>query len=199
VERTFGTFQGAAESPPFEAAAGGRLFEFRGRIDRIDVGPDGRSARIIDYKTGSLPQTMSAKKTKMLLMAGEKIQLAVYCGALRGMEDLKDVSAAAAEYLHLQPRDGKTVPCAFDDAAMQAAAGRLPQMLEIIHSGIAGGVFFARTSGSVRPDGHCEYCDFLLICGKDRMQREEYKAEDPAVTEFQQLAAIDGGTAEDEE
>jgi len=199
VERTFGTFQGAAESPPFQAAAGGRLFEFRGRIDRIDVGPDGRSARIIDYKTGSLPQTMSAKKTKMLLMAGEKIQLAVYCGALRGMEDLKDVSAAAAEYLHLQPRDGKTVPCAFDDAAMQAAAGRLPQMLEIIHSGIAGGVFFARTSGSVRPDGHCEYCDFLLICGKDRMQREEYKAEDPAVAEFQQLAAIDGGTAEDEE
>ncbi|MBP1623548.1 MAG: hypothetical protein H6Q07_1568, partial [Acidobacteria bacterium] len=30
----------------------------------------------------------------------------------------------------------------------------------------------------------CEYCDYLPICGKDRVQREERKANDPAVGGF---------------
>jgi hypothetical protein len=71
-------------------------------------------------------------------------------------------------------------------------------MLEIIHEGIDGGVFFARTRGSVRPEGHCAYCDFLRICGKDREQRETHKAADPAVVRFARLRELDGAAEAEE-
>jgi hypothetical protein len=60
-------------------------------------------------------------------------------------------------------------------------------VLEIIGNGIERGVFFARTRGAVRPYGHCEYCDYLTICGKDRMQREDRKANDPDVRDFARI------------
>ena len=108
-------------------------------------------------------------------MSGEKIQLAVYCGALAGMEDLAAVESIEGEYLHLQTRDGSIAPCTYNEEELQTAMQRLPEMMAIIREGIGCGVFFARASGSVRPQGHCEYCDFLVICGKDRQRRQASK------------------------
>jgi len=71
-------------------------------------------------------------------------------------------------------------------------------VLQVIGEGIEGGVFFARTSGSVRPGGHCEFCDYLTICGKDRAQREERKSGDPAVSRFVQMRMLDGALEEEE-
>ena len=91
------------------------------------------------------------------------------------------------EYLHLQPKDGRIVPCRFTDEELREASRTLPDILEIVGDGIESGVFFARTSGTVRPSGHCDYCEYLPVCGKDRVQREERKANDPAVRRFSRI------------
>ncbi len=197
VERCFGSFPGESDSPPFRLQDSRVPFEFRGRIDRIDLSPDGRHARIIDYKTGALPKSMSGRN-RTPLMAGERIQLAVYRGAISVMEDLSAVRDVEAEYLHLQSREGEPVPCGYRDDELRAALERLPEMLAIIRDGIDAGTFFARARGSVRPDGHCRFCDFLLICGKDREQRQAAKASDPAVARFSRLQMIDGVVEEEE-
>jgi ATP-dependent helicase/nuclease subunit B len=197
LERSFGSFGGASETPACRIGSRDRAVEFRGRIDRIDVSPDGRRARIIDYKTGMLPKSMAPGK-RTLLMAGEKIQPAVYRAALEGMADLAAVQRVEAEYLHLQPRDGAVVCCTYDDGELHAAVARLPEMLAVVGHGIDSGIFFARPSGSVRPEGHCDYCDFLPICGKDREIRMKGKAGDPAVAHFDRLREIDGAGEEEE-
>jgi hypothetical protein len=80
-----------------------------------------------------------------------------------------------------------------------AAAKNLPAILEVYGKGIEQGVFFARTRGSVRPAGHCGSCDYLTICGKDREQREERKAGDPAVLRFLSIQETEGvGSAAEE-
>jgi hypothetical protein len=168
---------------------------FRGRIDRIDLSRDSKRARVIDYKTGNLPDSMS-KRDRSLLMAGEKMQLAVYRSVLKSLEGLQGVESIEGEYLHLQPKDGMVFPCFYESKELEEAGKRLPMILEIIGDGIVNGVFFARSGGTVRPGGHCNYCDFLAVCGKDRKQREEHKAGDPAVVRFSALSHIDAPVEE---
>jgi RecB family exonuclease len=194
-EVAFGKFSYASETPGLRLQAGRHLFVFRGRIDRIDLSGEGYRARVIDYKTGMLPRSMD-KRQRPLLMGGEKIQIAVYRGALAVVGGFERLETVEGEYLHLQPRDGEIVPCSFSDESLDEAYRRLPEILEIMGDGIEGGVFFARASGTVRPDGHCEYCDFLPVCGRDRIQREERKANDPEVRKFLRILDIDAASEE---
>jgi hypothetical protein len=195
-ERTFGRMRPDLDLPAYRARAGKHTFTFRGRIDRVDVSEDRTRARVIDYKVGRLPPAM-ARSTRSLLMSGEKMQLAVYRGALSVLPDLSSVKSVEGEYLHLQPRDCDVVARAFNDDQLRAAVGRLLQILEVIGDLIDGGVFFARSSGSVYPTGHCDHCDYLMICGKDRVQREERKSGDPGVQRFASLRSIDGADADE--
>ena len=192
-ECSFGRFRPGDEGKGVRLQAGSHAFDFRGRLDRIDLSRDKYRARVIDYKTGMLPKTMD-RETKPLLMGGEKIQIALYRGALSLLDGFLDVESVEGEYLHLQPRDGRIKPCSFSDEELEEAYEKLPAVLEVIGNGLTSGVFFARTGGSVFPGGHCEYCDFLPVCGKDRLQREEYKANDPAVTRFREILEIDEAT-----
>jgi RecB family exonuclease len=196
LEYAFGDFRGQHDSPPFRLTAGKHTFQFRGRIDRIDLSRNGRRARVIDYKTGRLPLSMSGHD-RSPLMGGEKLQIPVYCGAVSAMEGFGAIEEATGEYLYLQPHDTSVVPCSYDSVTLSAATARLVRILEIIGNGIQEGIFFPRTSGSVRPEGHCEFCDFLMICGKDRRQRESLKSQDPAVVRILEMRDVDPA-AEDE-
>jgi ATP-dependent helicase/nuclease subunit B len=187
LEQSFGTFSSGESCPPFRVQAGSHAFDFRGRIDRIDVSIDGKRARVIDYKTGALPDSMANPKIRTPLMSGERIQIAVYRGALSVLSEFAGLESIEGEYLHLQPKDGRIVACVFSDEELQKASQNLPGILEIAGDGLEKGIFFARTHGVVRPYGHCEYCDCLTICGKDRIQREERKAVDPAVLRFMEV------------
>jgi RecB family exonuclease len=186
LEQSFGNFAGAEVSQPFGLMAGNYKLDFRGRIDRIDVSYDGKRARIIDYKTGKMPDSL-ARKARPVLMGGERIQLAVYRGALSVLDAFAQVESVEAEYLYLQPKDGKIRSCVYPEAELIQAGNALPHILEILGEGMENGVFFARTSGKVYPAGHCDYCDFLMICGKDRQKREARKASDPAVVRFLEI------------
>jgi RecB family exonuclease len=189
-EAAFGKFPNVDETAGLRLHAGRHLFVFRGRIDRIDLSADGRRARVIDYKTGALPRSMD-KGQRPLLMGGERIQIAVYRDALAVVEGLECVETIEGEYLHLQPRDGRIVPCSFSHESLEDAGRRLPEILEIMGNGIESGVFFARSGGTVRPEGHCRFCDFLPVCGRDRVHREERKAGDPEVAKFLKILDID--------
>jgi RecB family exonuclease len=182
-ERAFGTFSPEQQFPGFRVTAGTHTFDFRGRIDRIDISKDGKRARVIDYKTGTLPESMAGDK-RTPFMAGEKIQIPIYKGALSVLKEFADVESVEGEYLHLQPKDSRPVRCAFSSEELERASGNLPDLLEILGDGIEKGLFFARTHGRVRPSGNCDYCDYLRICGKDRTQREERKQNDPLVRAF---------------
>ncbi len=186
LERAFGEIRPGERHPAFRLQAGRHTFDFRGRIDRIDLSRDGKRARVVDYKTGLLPESMRGK-AKTPLMSGERIQIVIYRGALSVLDEFKDVEVVEGEYLHMQPKDGRIVPCSFTDKELQQASRALPDILKIVGDGIESGVFFARTAGVIRPHGHCEYCDYLPICGKDRVQREERKMNDPAVRRFLQV------------
>jgi RecB family exonuclease len=190
TEASFGKFSSDSDTEGLRLPGGRHQFVFRGRIDRIDLSGDGRRARVIDYKTGMLPRAMD-KALRPILMGGEKIQIAVYRGALAVMGGFESLETVEGEYLHLQPRDGRVVPCSFGDESLDEAFNRLPGILEVIGDGIESGIFFARTRGSVRPDGHCAYCDFLPVCGRDRVQREDRKANDPEVQKFLKIVEID--------
>jgi ATP-dependent helicase/nuclease subunit B len=196
VELTFGQLP-KAQLPAYRVVAGRHTFDFRGRIDRIDLSADGTRARVLDYKVGVLPKTMEGKE-RISLMAGEKMQLAVYRAALSGLPELSGVSSVQGEFLHLQPRDGRTVSCSFDPQELVKGVDHLPGILETIGDGIENGIFFPRTRGSVHPQGHCEYCDYLTVCSKERIQREERKASDPAVLRHSRIGETAGAMEPDE-
>ncbi len=183
LEKIFGEFGSEEKFPAFRVNAGRHGFDFRGRIDRIDLSGDRKCARVVDYKTGALPESM-ANKNRTPLMSGERIQIVIYTGALSVLDEFKGVEAIEGEYLHLQPKNSLTVSCSFTHDELQSGARALTDVLEIVGDGIENGVFFARTSGRIRPLGHCEYCDYLPVCGKDRVQREERKSKDPAIQRF---------------
>lgn len=186
LEQSFGSFPGQESFPPYHIQTGQSVFDFRGKIDRVDVSSDGKHARVTDYKTGMLPDSMN-RKTRPLLMAGERIQLAIYKGALAVLGDFAGVESIEGEYLYLQPRDGCVLPCVSTDAELSKASNALPHILDILREGMEQGVFFARTAGTVYPMGHCNYCDYLTICGKDRIKVEARKAKDPVVERFLEI------------
>jgi RecB family exonuclease len=186
LEQVFGEFSPEEKFPVLTVRAGSHIFDFRGRIDRIDISGDGKRARVVDYKTGVLPDPMARKDARTPLMSGERIQLLVYAEALSVLAEFKSVERVEGEYLHLQPRDGLTIPCSFTHEELKKAMHELPAILQIMGDGIDHGIFFARTHGRIHPAGHCNYCDYLPICGKDRIQREERKIKDPAVQKFLQ-------------
>ena len=184
LEQAFGNF---SEFPPFRPESGISNFEFSGRIDRVDVSADGKRARLVDYKIGKLPDALR-KKDRPFLMGGEKIQLAVYRGALAALDEFAAVEAVEAEYLYLQPRDGEVRKSALDTEQMEATFNDLPRVLDVVDSCMKNGLFFARTHSLVYPYGHCNYCEFLPVCGKDRAQREKRKNADPMIQGFLALA-----------
>jgi hypothetical protein len=146
---------------------------------------------VIDYKAGKLPESM---KRGTALLAGERIQLPVYRAALSRIGGFEKLEIIEGEFLHLQPSDGRIVPRAFSAPELEAACRRLPAVLEVVGDGIEEGVFFARTSGMLHGGWQCNRCDYVRICGKDRQQKEERKAEDPHVLRFNLIQEIDAAS-----
>ena len=184
LEQAFGN---NSEFPPFRMATGQSNFQFCGRIDRADISSDGKRARLTDYKTGTLPAAITGKN-RSLLMGGEKIQLAVYRGALAALDEFAAVESVEAEYLYLQPKDGKIRQSALTPEQTEMAFKDLPRVLSVLASFMENGIFFARTNSAVYPGGNCEYCALQPVCGKDRARLEKWKHADPVIQEFLNLA-----------
>ncbi len=145
----------------------------RGRIDRIDVAPDG-AFMVIDYKTGSSRSNLAD------ISAGKALQLPLY---IRAVETLTGLPGAAGAYYTLRRGEIRIRPVFWDADRRDHFAGypvtrknaiedvralvdaSLARVGEYLH-GIRGGRFPTRQDTSPCP----EYCGFATICRYDELR-----------------------------
>jgi superfamily I DNA/RNA helicase len=165
---------------PVPLEFGGRKISLRGRIDRIDMTPDLKQARVIDYKTGK-----SAPKQKDNDFGrGTTLQLPLYLHAAETI--LKTihgrVALDCAEYYNIGFRGTKR-HIKFDYAELDARRAELDGILDTIADGIEAGSFFAY------PGDQCTWCDFKPICGTagQRLAIYDRKSEDKRISAFRRM------------
>jgi RecB family exonuclease len=123
-----------------------------GRIDRIDRTSDGKSVRIIDYKTGSA----NTKPEK--LQGGTSLQLPLYLKAVLDSNKSVNSSGSNAQYLRILP-DGSVKRYVIDGDQLEMLKPALDLTVGTINTLIHKGFF--------PPDhvkGACDYCSSALAC-----------------------------------
>ena len=180
VEVTFG-FGG--DTPEVTDAETG--LRFRGKIDRVDVSADGRSALVIDYKTGSARPYRALDNDP--IDAGKRLQLGVYSLAARALAPGADVRAAY--WFTTNRGEFRRAPSEAFDLANEEVGKRFREGLTTIVSGIGAGMFPANPG----PPGwggatNCAYCDFDSLCATRRAELWERKRSDPGVRDYLALS-----------
>jgi RecB family exonuclease len=135
-----------------EVVDGDDSFRLRGLIDRVDTDPSG-GVRIIDYKTAGPYQF-----TRPALLAGKKIQIALY--ALAARDALQLGTPVDGFYWHVQHAQRSSLTLAgFEggpEAAMAVAAARAWEAVRGARSG--------RFAPHPPPGGCPEYCSAAGFC-----------------------------------
>ena len=146
-------------------SADGRRVSLKGVADRIDL-LDGRRLRVIDYKTGSAPNTARALQVPIYALSAQERQ-----GSSDGQAWTIDEAAYIAfsgkkSYVPvIKPtRRGAGQGGAAGDKALGAARERLFAAVD----GIERGEFPARPHDPFI----CSYCAFVTVCRKDYVDRE---------------------------
>jgi len=166
----------------------------RGRVDRIDRTPDGRTAYVIDYKTGSTYEFRDLIKDKDKdshdpLLGGRKLQLPTYLAAAG------DAESAVAMYWFIT-RKGDFTRLPYSETA--ARRERFEATLTAIVDGIRGGSFPAVPDEENEWRGgfdNCKYCDFDRICSRRRDIEYSAKAGDAAAGAWQAVHLAAEGDA----
>jgi hypothetical protein len=154
-----------------------------GTIDRIDLSPDGRHARILDYKTGRV----RSPRTPDRLGRGRALQLPIYRLAAEALLPAGGREPAVDEaqyYPVIGPDAGARIR--FTQAGWDARRADFDRVLQLIVDGIRAGRFFQRPS-TCAPRGPCA---FDLACGAERARWAEAKRADPAVAAHEALEDI---------
>ena len=180
AEHEFGFDDGA---PPVELPLDdGRVLRFRGSIDRVDEGADGRLV-VLDYKTGSARdyQGLSADDPDS---GGTRLQLPVYALAARAMTGRPDVPVTA-EYWFVSDRAGfARVGYPVDDDVL----ARVTRTIGTVVTGIERGVFPHHPVETWLRSMACAYCDPDGMGVADLRRAWERKRDDPAVALYAELA-----------
>jgi ATP-dependent helicase/nuclease subunit B len=189
-EQAFGMGNAGWDALVLDLGAG-RSAKLRGRIDRIDLGPDPsepEAARLIDYKTGSAFNYKESEFAKDPVVAGTKVQPSVYAAAVRSQ--FADIRISSG-YWFASAKGGFNFLHVADDEA------RLREVLGVMDRGLRSGAF-PQVPGDERADPertgwiNCFYCPFDRICptGRDRMR--ERKRDRPGPLIHLQLRKSDG-------
>ncbi len=163
----------------------------RGRVDRIDRTPDGRTAYVIDYKTGSTRDFRDLIKGKSSdpLLGGRKLQLPAYLAAAG------DAEVAVAMYWFITRKGGFAL---VSYPQTDDARERFEATLTAIVDGIRGGSFPAVPDDENEWKGgfdNCKYCDFDRICSRRRDIEYSAKESDPAAQAWQAVRLAAEGEA----
>ncbi|TPW11703.1 MAG: ATP-dependent nuclease subunit B-like protein, partial [bacterium] len=159
-----------------EDAGSGRVEGLGGYIDRVDLSADGRVARIVDYKSGRMPDSSDDP-----LDGGRALQLAAYRLGLAARPGAP--ARIDAEYLFLS---GGTTPRLLSDEAARDSGKRFADIIRILADTIRSGFLPAWPNGD--GIGRC-HCAYPSVCGVNREDLFERKRADPR---FAALAALDG-------
>ena len=160
---------------------------FRGYIDRIDVSADGRSALVIDYKTGSASPYRRLKDDA--IDQGKRLQLGVY--SLAAQQLIPDATAVQATYWFATTRGGfQFAPPGYFDINASQVRERFREGVSAIVSGIRGGVFPANPGPPDRnKPSNCRFCDFDSLCPARRADLWERKKADPLLSGYIALSS----------
>ena len=130
-------------------------FKLRGRIDRVDVLPDG-SLVIWDYKTGS----SYSFKGESLLNGGLNLQWLLYAYAMEELGPSIGLSGTVSRSGYYFASDRENARKIADVPLSRAALGRV---LNPLMTMVKQGAFLHAT----KKDGACKYCDFRTICSTE--------------------------------
>jgi ATP-dependent helicase/DNAse subunit B len=160
----------------------GTALRIRGQIDRVDVAPDGRRARVLDYKTGRV----RSPRTPDRLARGRALQLPLYRLAAEAVLAAEGAGPVdEAQYYHVIGPDAGT-RVRFTRAGWEGRRADFDRVLATIVDGIRAGRFFQRPGACARGP-----CAFDLACGAERGRWAEAKRADPAVVAHEALEAIE--------
>ena len=181
VEAAFGFGGGTAEVIDPETG-----IRFRGLIDRVDVGEDGKSISVIDYKTGSARPYAGMEDD--IIDAGRHLQLGVYSLAARAL--FPDAASIEAAYWFSTNRGRFAfAPSERFDINDADTAQRFREGITNIVSGINAGVFPTNPGPLDRgTPANCRYCDFDAVCPSRRRELWNHKKSDPLVSDYLELA-----------
>lgn len=180
---------GLRDSPWQEAVwslDGGEQVRFRGIIDRVDTSPDGRTALVIDYKTGSSRPYNGLENDPT--DRGKRLQLGVYALAAQG--GLENVESVSSAYWFVTTRGAFALaPKEPVQGGSDEVRGRLGEVVSSIVSGIRSGVFPANPGERSAFFGfeNCGFCDFDSLCPSRRDRIWENKRNHPLLTGYREL------------
>ncbi len=146
----------------------------RGVVDRIDRSPDGRSAWVIDYKTGSTWDFKGISDEDQLA-GGRKLQLPAYVSAAGDAAEVQAMYWFISRKGEFRMIAHRTTP---------ESRQRFERTLGAIVGGVREGSFPAISGEDDEFHGrftNCTYCDFDRICSRRRDIEFAAKAEDPGI------------------
>ena len=175
-ELTFG-LPGSDLAPVTVDLPDGSSVRFRGRMDRIEVSDDRRTATVVDYKTGRSDDFRPVREDPV--KEGRLLQLPVYAVAAR--EWLGGDATVRGDYWFVSERER------FKTHGISLAEAEEPMRRAVaaIVLGIRGGVFTAVPGARMR-GGHenCAYCPFDTVCPAGRQRQWERKSAGAAAGPF---------------
>ena len=184
LEAPFGL--GSSSPDVLDEATGLR---FRGLIDRVDISADGKSALVMDYKTGSPSPYTGLEKDP--IDHGKRLQLGIY--SLAAQRLAPNATQVKAAYWLTSGRGGfRFAPVGLFDINDHDTERRFREGVTTVVSGIRRGVFLANP-GDMGRNGfvNCQYCDFDSLCPSGRGNAWESKKGDDAAVIYRQLAEGD--------
>ncbi|MCC7460699.1 MAG: PD-(D/E)XK nuclease family protein, partial [Proteobacteria bacterium] len=146
---------------PVELPVLGKNLAFRGKIDRIDLSPDKKQMRIIDYKTGSF------KHVNWNYEKGTNLQIPLYM--LLSKNFFPDVQPEHIEgsLVHVKSFskfDKRTL----SHESLTAVENKILELLDLADTGINQGKFYPNPGFG---KSNCRLCDFQSFCG-DNIDRD---------------------------
>lgn len=141
---------------------------YHGRIDRIDVAPDGR-ARIIDYSSGT-GSSAEAKLRRSFALPLQRL----------AVEDALGIPVESAETVYL-PLEGRQRHAVFTDEDWNSAGAGYTEHAARVQASVTQGLFFPYPA-----DEKCARCPARTACGSGPMT-PKWHDPDPRAAAFLQL------------
>jgi ATP-dependent helicase/DNAse subunit B len=135
----------------------GKNLEFRGKVDRIDLSPDKKQMRIIDYKTGAFEHVNWNYKK------GTNLQIPLYMLLSKHFFPELQPERVEGTLVHVKSFskfDKRTLP----HESLAAAEEKILELLDLANTGINEGKFYPNP-GFGR--SNCRLCDFQSFCGEN--------------------------------
>ncbi len=151
------------------------VFRLEGWMDRVDLSPDGKKLRVVDYKSGS---NLDFKEDSV--KAGTKIQMPLYLWACRTLYPGVVPEQAVYEFVTAK---GNYRSISFDAIDWKKVEEPLTALLTTASEAVDQGLFPAAAKA-------CDKCDYRILCGPGVVKRGERKKEDKRVENYFKLEEL---------